>query len=301
MKTVCVILVNYNGRKYNDKCISSILNSTIADDIQIIVVDNASTDGSAEEMCLKWGNYEKFNILCLNDNFGFAKANNIGIVEAINQGYQYLLLLNNDTEIMPDTIEKMVRAMEEKEAIIVPKIYYYEEKKKIWYAGGKFSKYIKKAKHIGENKLDKGQFKSSEFCDFANGCCILISSSIINKIGLLDERFFLYYEDTEYSMRALSNGIKIWYCAEAVVYHKVNGATGGNNNPVCAYYIARNWLLCNSLHLGKNYNLFKIYFFLNRLTWIIIWTVKGKKESIKMTRQGIEDYKKQNWGKWNLL
>lgn len=252
-KEIGVILVNYNGKEYNDKCIASILRSTISERVQVVVVDNASTDGSLAMLQKTWEADEQVTILELDKNYGFSKANNEGIRIAMEQGMKYFLLLNNDTEIEPDAIEHMLVRQQERGAIVVPKILYADKRDVIWCAGGNFSSVIKKPVQRGLNQVDKGQFDSSGECQFANGCALFLSKEIIEKNGFLDERFFLYYEDTEYSMRAKENGIKIWYCADAVVYHKVNGSTKGNEKPANAYYITRNWLLCNSLHMRGRY------------------------------------------------
>ena len=305
-KKISVILVNYNGKEYNDKCIASILGSTISGQIQVIVVDNASTDDSLAMLQKKWGANEQVTILTLDENYGFSKANNEGIRLAMEQGMEYFLLLNNDTEIEPDTIEHMLSCQQEKKAIVVPKVMYADKRDTIWCAGGSFSPIVRKPIQRGLNQIDKGQFHVSEECQFANGCALLLSKEIINEIGFLDERFFLYYEDTEYSMRAIENGIKIWYCAEAVVYHKVNGSTKGNEKPANAYYISRNWLLCNRLHLrGRHcssgrYFLFLFYFFCNRFVWMLIWFLQGKRVMCKAQVRGIRDFFREKWGKMSL-
>lgn len=292
MRKISVILVNYNGGKYNDNCIKSLLQSTIASEMQIIIVDNASTDNSLQCLQDKWGSNEQIVILPLERNFGFSKANNVGIEWAEKSGSEYFLLLNNDTEIAEDAIEKMIDIHQKTGGIIVPKIVYADKPDVIWYAGGSFSKVIWKPIQRGFNQKDVGQYNQSEQCTFANGCSMLLSRQIIQKIGLLDEQFFLYYEDTEYSLRAKQNEISIWYCAEAVVYHKVNGSTLGNERPDGAYYIARNWLICNHKCMKKRFAFFLCYYVLNRFSWIVIWFVTNKKKNIIATVEGIIDYRK---------
>lgn len=302
-KVVSVILVNYNGKEYNDKCIESILRSTIISKIQIVVVDNASTDDSLERLKEKWETDGQVHILALDKNYGFSKANNEGIRWSMEQGIKYYLLLNNDTEIESDTIERMMQYHQETKGIIVPKIFYSDRRDTIWCAGGSFTPILKKAVQRGMNQTDKGQFDVSGECQFANGCALFLSKEVVDKVGYLDERFFLYYEDVEYSMRAERNGIGIWYCAEAVVFHKVNGSTKGNEKPANAYYITRNWLLCNRLYFrgwhrwnGK-FCIFCLYFFCNRLAWMLIWFLQGKREMCRAQVRGIRDFFREKWGK----
>lgn len=303
-KQISVILVNYNGKKYNDACIASILNSTIAKRIQIVVADNASTDDSLAALRDRWGGNEQVHIIALDDNYGFSKANNVGIRWSMEQGIDYYLLLNNDTEIEPDTVERMLRCGQETGSIVVPKVLYADRKNVIWCAGGTFTPVIRKTVQSGFNQTDNGQFDVSGECRFANGCAFLLSRQIVEKTGLLDERFFLYYEDVEYSMRAGQNGIGIYYCAEAAVYHKVNGSTGGNDKPANAYYITRNWLLCNRLHMcgrgirGRSqFLLFAVYFACNRAAWLVIWSVQGKWAMCTALIKGIRDFRRGRWGK----
>ena len=116
---VSVILVNYNGMSFNDACIQSILKSSIRDSLEIIVVDNASTDGSLEALQKVWGDQEKVHIIALDDNYGFARANNIGIRWAMEQGYSTYVLLNNDTEIKEDTLERLLKCSQQLHFLVV--------------------------------------------------------------------------------------------------------------------------------------------------------------------------------------
>lgn len=287
---VSVILVNYNGKRYNNKCITSILQSTVKDRLYVVVVDNASTDDSLIDLKVHWGQNDQVVIIEMDQNYGFSRANNEGIKWSIENGINRFLLLNNDTEIDPYAIEKMLKIQEDTQSIVVPKIFYANKPDIIWCAGGKFSTIIKKPIQRGLNQKDCGQFDTNCKCEFANGCCLLLTKEIIEKNGLLDERFFLYYEDTEYSLRALENNIPIWYCANAVVYHKVNGSTQGNEKPENVYYITRNWLMCNKMYMNKRFFLFLSYFLFNRVAWILIWQLRRKKEMKDAVIKGIKDY-----------
>lgn len=294
---VGVVLVNYNGKKYNNKCIASILRSTIRDQLQIVVVDNASTDTSLEELRECWGENKQIQIIPLAENYGFSKANNEGIRLLIKQGIEYFLLLNNDTEVEPNTIEQMVISQKRTGAIVIPKIFYADNPGIVWCAGGELSPIIKKPKQLGINKKENPKFRISKYCDFGTGCCILLTKKIVEKMGFLDERFFLYYEDTEYSFRAKKRGISIWYCSDAVVYHKVNGSTKGNEQPENVYYITRNWLLCNRLHMKGRFPIFLCYFIVNRLVWALIWTIQRRTDKVRALWVGVADFCYHKYGK----
>ncbi len=304
---IAIILVNYNGKQYNNACISSIMQNEDDIDKLILFVDNASQDDSVEALKQSYsftgqrkqiGSHTWLEILQLDNNYGFSAANNRGVEYVREWKPDYILLLNNDTEIAKNMIGQMLEgAKRHPGSVIVPKIYYSDDRKRIWSAGGHFSSVIQKASHIGLNQLDNGQFEEEKEVQFATGCCILLPLTVMDKAGMLDERFFLYYEDTEYSLRLIKKGVSVYYCPTAYLYHKVGASSKGADSPLCAYYISRNWLLCNSIHLGKRYPLFLLYYFVNRMACCFIWLLQGKRSLVKATMRGIKDYYNRQYGK----
>ena len=295
---LAVILVNYNGEKYNKACIESILANSGIEELKIIVADNASQDNSMRLLEMQYAGDDRLELLRLDDNYGFSRANNEGIRRAGEWGADAVLLLNNDTEAAPDLLSRLLEcAKRHPGSVIVPKICYSDDRNRLWSAGGRFSPVIKKARHIGLDERDEGQYEQERGIDFATGCCLWIPGEVIEKAGTLDERFFLYYEDTEYSFRLKKAGVSICYCPAAVLYHKVGASTRGADSALCAYYIARNWLLCSRLHLGRRYPLFIAYYALNRTACCLLWLMRGKKELILATLRGIGDYRRGLFGK----
>lgn len=316
-KKISVILVNYNGKKYNTACIDSILQSmdcynekTIRK--QIIIVDNASVDDSVAILKKKYcigkqymdsmteklegtdSEHQKstqMELILLNQNCGFAAANNKGIKRAEQWGADYILLLNNDTEIAPDMIKYLLECADRHpQSMIVPKIYYSDDRRRIWSAGGSISPVVKKIRHDGLNQIDKGQFEIERKIAFATGCCLLIPRTVLSRAGMLDERFFLYYEDVEYSFRLQKEGISIYYCPKAYMYHKVGASSKGAMSPLCAYYISRNWLLCNREHLKRRYPVFLLYYAVNRAICCLVWLLQRKPELVRAALRGMKDY-----------
>ena len=295
---LAVILVNYNGKKYNTACIASLCAAHDIGEMKIIVVDNASQDSSVELLREQYGGEERVELIALDDNYGFSYANNVGIRRAEEWGADYVLLLNNDTEIEPDMLKRLGEcAQRHPDSMIVPKIYYSDDRKRLWSAGGSVSPVIRKVRHIGLNETDAGQYEQEADIGFATGCCLFIPMAVIRRAGVLDERFFLYYEDTEYSFRLQKLGIHIYYCPRAVMYHKVGASTKGADSPLCAYYIARNWLLCNRLHLGWRYPVFLLYYMVNRIVCCLLWLVQGKAALVHATLRGVGDYRRQRFGR----
>ena len=295
---LAVILVNYNGKKYNAACIDSILASTGIEAPKIIVVDNASQDASMCRLEEQYRGREQLELIRLDDNYGFSYANNVGMRRALKWGADYVLLLNNDTEIRPDLLCRLREcAGRHPGCMIVPKIYYSDDRKRIWSAGGAISSVVRKVRHIGINEIDEGQYDQERKIGFATGCCLWIPVEILKRAGMLDERFFLFYEDKEFRVRLQKLGIPIFYCPDAVMYHKVGASSKGAGSALCAYYIARNWLLCNRQHLGGRYPLFVLYYMANRAACCLIWLMQGRIELVRATIKGIRDYREGKFGR----
>lgn len=295
---LAVILVNYNGKSYNEACIESVRANRVQARVRIIVVDNASSDGSVQTLRERYAGEEQMELIELDDNSGFSCANNVGIRRAQAWGADAVLLLNNDTEIGETMLQELLAcAARHPGSVIVPKIYYSDDRKRIWSAGGSVSPVIRKVRHIGLDEEDRGQYDEERRIFFATGCCLFLPMQVIRQAGLLDERFFLYYEDTEYSFRLRELGIDIYYCPQAVMYHKVGASSKGADSPLCAYYIARNWLLCNRLRQRRRYPLFLAYYAVNRTACCLLWLLKGKGALVRATWLGIRDFHRGKFGR----
>lgn len=289
-----VILVNYNGKLYNEECIESIKKSKY-NNYHIYVVDNASTDNSIEILEEKFAN--DITIIKNNDNLGFSIANNIGITRALEEQCEYVLLLNNDTIIDSDMISSMMEvALENLNSIVSPKIYYYDNKDIIWSAGGTVEWNKGLPIQYGIDEKENEQYSTEKKIQFATGCCILISKMIINKIGMLSDEYFLYYEDTDYSAKAINSGVDIMYCPKAKVYHKVSASTGGQNSRLVIYYMTRNRLIFNKKY-NKKYFYANIYFYLTFMIKSIFWCMSGKKYVFDTMKLAIIDFNNGKVGK----
>lgn len=294
LQKVAIILVNYNGKEYNDECINSILNSSYKN-LDIIVIDNDSKDGSPQLLKDKFSN--KIKLIMAEKNLGFSGANNIGIREALENEAEYILLLNNDTIIDKDLISNMVKASKEEEnAVISPKIYYYDNKDIIWSAGADMRWKRGLTDQRGINKKDDEKYNKRQEVEFGTGCCLLIPSEVIRKVGYLTDDYFLYYEDTDYCMRVRSCGYKIIYEPKAILYHKESASTGGSLSKLYIYYNTRNRLVFNKRFNKKNKLTYMTYFYCTRLVKCVIWIIKGRIDLVRVTMIAIKDYKKENLG-----
>lgn len=257
--SVCIILVNYNNYKDTVECVKSILNIEYKN-YKIILVDNNSSESNK----LLDDDFLKSNTILLESrqNNGFSAGNNIGIKYAAENIHpDYYLLLNNDTTVDKMFLTNLIKCSKKQNdnAIVGGKIYYYSDKKMIWYAGGSYDTDSGFATHFGYKKNDDGSYDKDIYVTFITGCLMLIPHQVLDKVGLLDEGYFLYSEDTDYCCRARLLGFNLVYCSNCVIYHKVSAATG-DNSPMQQYYMLR-----NDLYLISKYGTNKGIAYLKRL------------------------------------
>lgn len=242
---IWVVIINYRGAQDTIDCIKSIDNQTVVP--SVVVVDNASPDDSF--LTLQKSLFGRTNITLLraNDNDGFAAGNNIGIKYALKKNAEYILLLNNDTITDPQLIESFLRNTSPDTAIS-PRINYYSKKNTIWYAGGRIEHLTARAKHIGQNQIDTYNNNTSPVpTDFLTGCCIWLPVSVIMNVGFMDEDYFMYIEDVDFSLKLKEHGIKLVFLPEALIWHKV-GASSGTGSKFTEYYGNRNRILLLRKH-----------------------------------------------------
>ncbi len=154
--------------------------------------------------------------------------------------------MNNDTVVDKDFLTEMVKISEsnDKIGIVGPKIYYYDEPNRIWFAKGKISWNFCRGLNVGYNEIDIGQHDQITEIEYASGCAFLIKKEVIEKIGLLDKKFFLYFEEIDWTLRASERGYKSVFVPNGKIWHKVSQSGGGIADEVGLYYITRNrWLL----------------------------------------------------------
>ncbi len=224
--SIAIIVLNWNGRDLTLDCLRS-LEAVTTPNVRTIVVDNASTDGSADAVRQRYGS--RVTLIENAQNLGFAAGNNVGIRKALDDGANFILLLNNDTVVAPDFVEHLLKPMLTTPdiGITAPKIYYAEPKNQIWFAGGELSMWRGIAKHTGIRETDRGQYDTEHDIDYATGCAFLVRGSVIEKIGDLDPGYRAYFEDADFCVRARRAGFRIRYMPAAHVWHRISASTGG--------------------------------------------------------------------------
>jgi GT2 family glycosyltransferase len=223
---VYIILVTWNGKEVTLDCLASLRNIDYRNTI-VVLVDNASSDGTAEAV------RERFpqTVILENDtNLRFAGGNNVGIRYALDAGAQHILLLNNDTIVDRDFLSRMVERVTANPStgVVVPKIYYHDAPTRIWFAGGEISFWTGTMRHRGIREIDRGQYERACTTDYATGCCMLVPAEVVRKVGMLDDSYFIYTEDADWSLRIRRSGYMIRYEPGAKVWHRLSVSAGGH-------------------------------------------------------------------------
>lgn len=200
-----------------------------------LVVDNASDDGSVEVIGRAFPDVEQVRN---GGNLGFAAGVNVGIRRACALGADYVFLANNDTTLAPDALDLLVTAAERYGAgMVAPSIYYADTPQAYWWLGGYLRPLLLEIRRCEEPPAHDAPEPFA--VDFITGCGMLVSRTTLQAVGLFDERFFMYYEDSDYCLRAHRHGVKVLVEPRAAMYHKVAQSSGGSNSPNERYHMAR--------------------------------------------------------------
>lgn len=280
-----IITINYNGLEDTCALIETI---PFNDKMEVIVVDNASTKDEASEIEHR---YPHIKLIRSDKNLGFAGGNNLGIIAANGK---YIFLINNDTILKDFNVQALIDRLEssDKIGVVCPKIRFTWNNCPIQYAGyTPLSRITVRNEAIGFGEEDKGQYEIAHPTPYAHGASMLIKREAIEKVGLMPECYFLYYEELDWSMMFTREGYQIWYEPACTIYHKESKTTG-QNSPLRTYYITRNRLLL----VKRNYtgiNKYLAYGYLIGLVAprdIIKTGIKGQYDLLKATCKGIKDF-----------
>ena len=288
---VFIILVNYNGEADTIECVHS-LNGIVYENYRIVLVDNGSTVPISE---VGKSFFEKnCHVIYHDRNSGFAGGNNIGIQYAIQEGAEFVLLLNNDTIVEPDFLNVLLEQYEKNKEVgaLGGRINYYHDRDIIWYGGGFFGTEDGWGHHERHGEICNARTGIVRDVTFLTGCLMLIPIQTIKRIGLLDESFFLYLEDTDYCCRISQAGMKMLYCEDARIYHKVYGSTSKIND-IRHYYFFRNIPI-----IIKRYCQHKVKAYYKHLIFIIKLVLK-KQARVHVALKAIYDFLSNNLGPYS--
>ena len=252
-----IVIVTWNGKSLVLDCVKSLLKCTYPN-FRILVVDNASNDGTVDALKAEFG--DQIDVIVNSRNLMFAGGNNVGIRYFLDENtdtnvmsgvlprqlptaqdvlsgvptrqsskVDWILLLNNDVEVDPGLLDGLVLVGESDSSIgiVGPKIYFWEPKDLIWFAGGKMSLSGRGSRHIGIRQTDRGQFDQIQDVDYVTGCALMIRHTVIEQIGLLDESYPMYNEDSDWCFRARKSGYRVIYTPAGKLWHKISVSAGG--------------------------------------------------------------------------
>lgn len=292
---VVTIVLNTNRRDDTLACLASLEQATYKNH-SIIVLDNGSSDGSVQAIR---SSFPAVRIIELADNRGYAGNNNVGIRAALAQQADWVFVLNEDTILAPDCLAHLVKVGESDHRIGIagPMVYHHDEPNIIQSAGGRLSRYWE-SWHIAQNEPDRGQFAHPHPVDWISGCAILVRRAVIEQVGMLDERFFYYWEEIEWCLRASNQGWCIMHVPQAKLWHK-GVQRDYRPSPSVTYYDTRNRFLMLAKHHAP------------LIAWIVAWgqalrtltswTIRPKWRSMHEHRdamwQGVLDFVRHRWGK----
>jgi GT2 family glycosyltransferase len=287
-KKIAVIIINWKKYDLTLNCIDSVLKSSYKN-FKIILIDNESQNSFPDEI----NKSEKIHVIKNENNEGFSKANNQGIRYSIKNGFDFVLLLNNDTLIKNDLIDSLVQQSSTlNQKIIQPLILNYDGSK-IWNAGGKINNFFGTFETLKKGK----NFKSNRnLTEWFTGCCVLIKSEVFSEIGYFDERFFAYYEDVDFSIRLKKMGYSIALMTDSYLQHyesassKSINKSEGNLSPYVHYLNIRNHILLLKKH-SKSFNTIGVSFYqlIKIVSYLIYFLIRFRFNKFKMVLKGFID------------
>lgn len=274
---VIALVLNWNNLPDTLECVDSVLRSDYSN-LAVRVVDNGSGEDPSAVLLKR---YPDVGVLRNPRNLGYGGGNNVGLRRAIDEGAVYVLLLNNDLVVAPDCVRRLVAAAEADSRIgmATPKVFYYDRPDDVYWEGGIVDWKSGDVPHDSRGlPVEEGIVKS----EWLNGCSLLVRVATIREVGLLDERYFLYFEDAEWSVRAARRGWTNAVVLQARAWHKVHRSTGGFANPAISFYYFRNRCLFVTAHRPVR----------GRLLWKLgyIWRMCGKYMKVRHERDTRQAY-----------
>jgi len=288
---IAVIIINWKKYDLTLNCIDSVLKSSYKN-FKIILIDNGSQNSFPDEI----NKSEKIHVIKNENNEGFSKANNQGIKYSIKNGFDFVLLLNNDTLIKNDLINSLVRQSSTlNQKIIQPLILNYDGSK-IWNAGGKINNFFGTFQTLEKGKVFNNFKINRIYTDWFTGCCVLIKLEIFNHVGYFDERFFAYYEDVDYSIRLKKMGYSIALMTNSYLQHYESASSKsmnkieGNLSPYVHYLNIRNHILLLKKH-SKSFNLIGVllYQLIKIFSYSVYFLIRFRFNKFKMVLKGLVD------------
>lgn len=281
-----IVTVTYNSEKCIEDFFDTLSNQTYTNLI-LYVVDNKSSDNTLAK-CKEYEKKLSFPVKYIlnDDNYGVAKGNNIGLSNALSDSCSYVLFSNNDVKLKSDTVENLYIGLNQfQTSFAAPKIFFFDTNK-LWFAGGKFNKHNVGFIHIGYGKEDDDTYNKPMLTEYAPTCFLLVKSNVFDEIGIMDEKYFCYYDDADFMFRAKNNGYKVAYIPSSVLEHK-EGFCTGKYSDFSIYYSYRN----RTYFVHKYYKMPYLFFFFDLLYHYTVrfYKMRNNKHQWKLIRKALRD------------
>ncbi len=298
-----IVLVHLNSYGHTSLCLKS-LRSMTYENALVIVVDNGSVDGTGK---ILQEEFPEVTHLRSEENLGFTGGNNIGIDYAMTHGCDHVVLLNNDTIVTPGFLEPLVERLESdpKIAAVSGKIYYYPPAMKgkeniLWFAGV-YRKWHTGYHHVASEQPDDGSYNTAMPTEYASGCLMLMRGDLIKKLGGLSKEYFIYWEESDWCMRAKELGYTCWYEPRSVIYHNFTSAPFGRETPFYMYMQTRNSFIYASRHYHGLLKLRYIFLYPIYILYYFLSLIRSKNyKGARAIINGIIDYYKGYTGNKGL-
>lgn len=250
--TVYIIVLNYNGSDDTITCLNSLLKISY-NNYKIVIVDNASTDKSIDAINLYMKDTESIDMIKLivsKKNGGYGYGNNLGIKYALSKNADYILVLNNDTIVSTSFLEPLVATCVSDSSIGIcgGQIFYADKPDVFWFNGGTYNACTGRIIHKDIGKINQGQLPEKN-TTFISGCMWLIPKRIFHDVGMINEEYFMYIEDLEFTQRVLEKGYRLKVVENSKIYHSVGGSSGGEMSAFTIYWMTKNCLLFMKKHM----------------------------------------------------
>ncbi|EOZ92020.1 glycosyl transferase, family 2 [Indibacter alkaliphilus LW1] len=291
--SVAVIILNWNGYAHTRSCLLS-LEKISYPDYGVFVVDNGSHDGSGLRLQEE---FPEVHFIFNHKNLGFTGGNLAGLDQAVKIGYEYFLLLNNDTSVEVDFLYKLMDCLikDSKTGLVQPLILFQDSPDIIWSAGGSYSKFLGISKTLGDRATLREFPLNRTHLDWATGCCVLFSKKVLDATGGFANSFFAYFEDVDWSLRIRKAGYNILLAKQSIIYHEGSASSKqeseeGTLSPTVFYLHSRNQLFqLRRHHKGLQAILSWPYHLLKYLAWMSYFCLRGRFTKMKAVARGIRD------------
>lgn len=281
-----VIILNWRQPEITIECVRAVQAMNIPA-ANILLIDNASGDDSEAQFKMT---LPDISLSVMPRNLGFAAGVNHGLRQAMMFGCQYVLLLNNDAFPAPNMLTQLLAEVAPDIALLSPKIFYEAEATRIWFAGGRQHPYLLEMRNTGQGEQDGPAWQQSHDVDYLVGTGLLVNMMAIRHVGVLDEQFFMYYEDLDWSIRLRQAGYRLRLVANAHLYHRVSLSTGGTDSPLHRYYLARSSILffLRYANLGRPWAIF-VYRSFSAIKMVARLVITGQKATARAYLRGLWD------------